>query len=99
MSVRLSTYLVIAAGCWMVGEGLRMVVMGLFHKDQWYNPGLFDIFFDWLPMVIIGTAFLVQGLRDFYLRQCQRMGGCAGLRASDADVPPTAQERNPRSTS
>lgn len=62
-------YLTIAAGCWMLGEGARMVVMGLFYKDHWYNPNLFDIFFDWLPMVVIGLVFLSFGIREFYIIQ------------------------------
>lgn len=71
MSVRLPIFLVIAAGCWMLGEGSRMLVMGLFHDDQWYNPNLFDIFFDWLPMVLLGGAFLFIGIREFYLHRLQ----------------------------
>ena len=74
MTSKLSLYLVIAAGCWMVGEGLRMVVMGLFYKDHFYNPGLFDIFFDWLPMVFLGAFFLLMGIREFYLRRVEESG-------------------------
>jgi hypothetical protein len=71
MTGKLSIYLLIAAGCWMVGEGLRMVVMGLFYKDHYYSPGLFDIFFDWLPMVVIGAFLLLAGIREFYVRRVE----------------------------
>jgi hypothetical protein len=72
MGINLKLYLTVAAGCWMAGEGARMVMMGLFHQDQYYQPNLFDILFDWVPLTVIGIIFLTIGIRDFYKNCCER---------------------------
>lgn len=58
---------IIAGGCWMLGEGARMVIMGLFFQTFHYAPNLFDVFFDWVPLTIFGTIFFYEGIRIFYL--------------------------------
>jgi hypothetical protein len=63
---RLMLFLILASGCYMLGEGLRMVVMGLFYPDYWYRPNTFDLFFDWLPMVFLGSFFFCYGIYTFY---------------------------------
>lgn len=50
----------------MAGEGARMVIMGLLYRDQYYQPNLFDVFFDWVPLLLLGSVFLLMSIRDFY---------------------------------
>lgn len=68
MRTKLKWIFAFAAGCWMLGEGARMVAMFVFHADAgwWYFPNTFDVFFDWLPLVILGTYFLVSSLLEYY---------------------------------
>jgi hypothetical protein len=67
MNRKLRLFVVIAGGCWMLGEGLRMVVMGLFFQSWHYVPNMFDVFFDWVPLTILGMVFFYEGIRSFYV--------------------------------
>ena len=68
MSKKMIWLTMFAAGCWMVGEGLRMVSMAIFYHDQgwYYFPGTFDLFFDWLPLVVLGGMLLHVTVAQFY---------------------------------
>ena len=67
MSKRLKWFVIIAGGCWMLGEGARMVVLALFYQGWHYEPNMFDMFFDWVPLTILGSIFFYQGIRTFYV--------------------------------
>ena len=60
MNKKLRLFVIIASGCWMLGEGARMVVMALFFQDWHYSPNTFDMFFDWMPLVILRFDLLLR---------------------------------------
>jgi hypothetical protein len=66
MGKKLRLFVIIAGGCWMLGEGARMVVMALFYQDWYYSPNTFDMFFDWVPLTILGSIFFYEGIKSFY---------------------------------
>jgi len=68
MSERGIWVVLFAASCWMIGEGLRMVVMAVFFQGQgwYYFPNTFDVLFDWLPLVILGSILLYESIYQFY---------------------------------
>ena len=66
MRERTKNALIIAAGCWMLGEGSRMICMGIWGEGWVYRPGVFDMFFDWLPLVVLGSVFIGWGFWEFY---------------------------------
>lgn len=67
MGKKLRLFVIIAAGCWMFGEGARMVIMALSYQGWHYAPNMFDMFFDWVPLVILGSIFLLEGIKSFYV--------------------------------
>ena len=67
MGKKLRLFVIIAGGCWMLGEGARMVVMSLFYQNWHYSPNSFDMFFDWVPLTILGMIFFYEGIRTFYV--------------------------------
>ena len=58
-------YLIIAGGCWMLGEGARMVIMAIFQQSWYYQPNAFDLLFDWVPLMILGTLIFYEGVKSF----------------------------------
>ncbi len=38
----------------MVAHGLRMIYQGVFQPGTLYQPNTFDLYFDWLTLVILG---------------------------------------------
>jgi predicted glycosyltransferase involved in capsule biosynthesis len=71
----------------MLGEGLRMVVMGVLYPDHYYSPNTFDIFFDWLPMVFLGAVFFSYGIYTFYHNK---------VKEQEAGFQERKKERKPR---
>jgi hypothetical protein len=67
MGKRMKLFVIIAGGCWMLGEGARMVIMALFHQGWYYQPNTFDLFFDWVPLTILGSLIFYEGVRSFYV--------------------------------
>lgn len=53
----------------MFGEGARMVVMALFHQSWYYQANTFDLFFDWVPLTILGSILFYEGVKSFYFDQ------------------------------
>ena len=66
------TYLSLAAGCWMLGEGARMVTMGLFYPEHVYRPNTFDLLFDWAPLTLLGLLFMGMSIRSFHANRAAR---------------------------
>lgn len=54
------------SGCIMIGHGARMIYQGVFRPDSYYSPGLFDIFFDWTTLLILGIIVLSFSVSTFY---------------------------------
>lgn len=74
MGVVWRSYLALAAGSWMAGEGARMVVMGLFYPDHQYQPNLFDVCFDWVPLTVFGLVFVGMSIRDHHISTVEAEG-------------------------
>lgn len=53
----------------MLGEGARMVMMALFQQGWYYRPNTFDLFFDWVPLTVLGSLIFYQGVKSFYVDQ------------------------------
>lgn len=68
--------IMILVGISAVGQGTRMVVESI-KADSVYVPGIgFDLFFDWLPLAILGGVAMVLGIRSYYAERvaAQRAG-------------------------
>lgn len=63
------TILVIISGAIMIGHGGRMIYQGLVHPNSYYSPNLFDIFFDWTSLLILGIIMFYFGLKIYYTKQ------------------------------
>lgn len=59
----------------MLGEGARMVIMALFHQNWYYQPNTFDLFFDWVPLMIFGSLIFYEGVRSFYIEKKSEQKG------------------------
>ena len=49
-----------------------MVVMALFYQNWHYAPNTFDMFFDWVPLVILGSIFFFEGMKSFYIDRVEQ---------------------------
>ena len=76
----------------MLGEGARMVVMAIFHQNWFYQPNAFDLFFDWVPLTILGSVFFYEGIRSFYIDKAEE-------RSRSDEVPLLAIKNKHRSRS
>lgn len=54
------------SGCIMIGHGSRMIYQGVFHPDSYYSPAMFDIFFDWATLLVLGIIVLSFSILTFY---------------------------------
>jgi hypothetical protein len=68
MTERMKMVVILASGCWMFGEGSRMIVESI-KGDSVYVPSLngVDIWFDWLPLVVLGSVLFYWGLKSFHM--------------------------------
>lgn len=57
------------SGCIMIGHGARMIYQGVFRPKSYYSPGLFDIFFDWATLLVLGIIILSFSISAFYHMQ------------------------------
>jgi len=65
---RLARYAIIAlSGMVMIAHGSRVITQTLIHPDSYYKPGLFDLAFDWLTLIILGIFVAWFGFGRFYL--------------------------------
>ncbi len=50
----------------MLGEGLRMSLTGIFFTGRglYYFPNQFDVLFDWVPLVVLGSLFIFSSLSE-----------------------------------
>lgn len=57
----------------MLGEGARMIIMSIFYQGWRYSPNTFDMFFDWVPLVILGSIFFFEGIKSFHSEKVREM--------------------------
>jgi len=60
------TILLVFAGIAMIGQGARMLTQGVFFPNSVYKPVMFDLFFDWLTLLVLGIGVFVYGVWGFY---------------------------------
>jgi len=61
-------YAIIAiSGLVMVAHGSRVITQTIIYPDSYYKPGLFDLTFDWLTLIILGIFVAWFGFGKFYL--------------------------------
>jgi hypothetical protein len=65
-------FLFVLSGSIMIGHGARMIYQGLYVTGSTYAPNLFDIFFDWLVLAILGIFILSFALNTFYHKSCEK---------------------------
>jgi uncharacterized membrane protein (DUF373 family) len=56
----------ILVGSVMIGHASRMIYQGVFSPNSFYSPDIFDIFFDWMTLLILGSIILIYTLFGFY---------------------------------
>lgn len=49
-----------------MGQGSRMLYQGIFHPGSYYVPVLFDLFFDWMTLFVLGTVLFALGVKGFH---------------------------------
>lgn len=54
------------SGIIMIGHGSRMIYQGVFIKGSTYTPNTFDLFFDWLSLLILGIILLLISIFGYY---------------------------------
>ena len=47
------------SGIIMIGHGARMIYQGVFIKGSTYTPNTFDLFFDWIFLLICFLSVLI----------------------------------------
>ncbi len=63
---KIKTMLLVFSGAIMIAHGMRMIYQGLFQPHSYYQPGLFDILFDWTTLIILGICIFYFGITGFY---------------------------------
>jgi len=64
--IDLKIFIFFLSGTIMVGHALRMIYQGVFHPSSYYQPGIFDIFFDWTTLLILGFIIFGFAISLFY---------------------------------
>jgi hypothetical protein len=54
------------AGSIMIAHASRMISQGLFYPGSVYQPGLFDLLFDWFTLLFLGGFVAWYGFTRFY---------------------------------
>ncbi len=58
--------LIAVSGVIMIAHGSRMISQGLFYPGSVYQPGLFDLLFDWFTLLFLGGFVAWYGFTRFY---------------------------------
>lgn len=58
--------LIALSGVIMIAHGSRMISQGLFYPGSVYQPGLFDLLFDWFTLLFLGGFVAWYGFTRFY---------------------------------
>ena len=59
-------FVFVLSGTIMIGHGLRMIYQGTFNPGSAYVPNLFDLYFDWLTLAVLGGILFWLGISTFY---------------------------------
>jgi len=62
----IKTSIFLLAGTMMIAHGARMIFQGVFCQGSYYTPGIFDLFFDWLTLLIVGIIVFYYTISTFY---------------------------------
>lgn len=62
----IKTIIFVLAASIMMGHGARMIYQGVFKPNTYYQPGKFDMFFDWLTLLTLGIVILYFTITKFY---------------------------------
>jgi hypothetical protein len=54
------------AGTASIAQAGRMIFQGVFVPGSVYAPNLFDVFFDWTMLALLGAIPLAYGLHGYY---------------------------------
>ena len=69
----IARYAVIAvSGMIMIAHGSRVITQTLIYPNSYYKPGVFDLTFDWLTLVILGIFVAWFGFGRFYLYEKEK---------------------------
>jgi len=60
-------FVMIAEGYWMLGEGAGMAIMTMLYHNWSYRPNTLDLFFDWVPLIVLGSIPLYIGIKTFHI--------------------------------
>lgn len=63
---RIKYAIIILAGTAMIAQSSRMISQGLFFPGSVYQPGLFDLLFDWFTLLFLGGFVAWYGFTRFY---------------------------------
>ncbi len=58
--------IILFSGALMIAHGLRMIIQGVFYPAMTYQPNLFDLFFDWLTLCVLGVFVFCVAVYWFY---------------------------------
>ena len=58
--------IILFSGALMIAHGLRMIIQGVFYPTMTYQPNLFDLFFDWLTLCVLGVFVFCFAAYRFY---------------------------------
>ena len=64
--MRLKSAIRFISCAYMSGQASRMIWMHFVHPNVPYWPITFDIFFDWIPMLVLGLINAYWAIRDYY---------------------------------
>ena len=58
MKIATAIFLIFGGAC-ISGQALRVIYQFIFFPGSTYAPALFDIFFDWMTMLVVGLFLIV----------------------------------------
>jgi hypothetical protein len=58
MKIATAIFLIFGGAC-ISGQALRVMYQFVFFPGSSYTPALFDIFFDWMSMLVVGLFLII----------------------------------------
>jgi hypothetical protein len=69
-------FLFLLGGIDVIVQSVRVIVQGLFHPDSYYQPGPFDLLFDWTILALFGFGFVYYGISKLIYDKVAENGTC-----------------------
>ncbi len=67
---KLTKFAIIAlSGTVMIAQGSRMISQFILNPGSSYIPNLFDVFFDWMTLILFGAFVAYFGFLEFYRKE------------------------------